>query len=88
MLGLDSGRVGQQGPIGGDAEAASGSHASGSAGNQASVLRSLDEVAASHIEQVLDHTQGHKGQACEILGISRPALDRKIERYQPRVMKR
>ncbi|MEA1053705.1 helix-turn-helix domain-containing protein, partial [Lamprobacter modestohalophilus] len=88
MLELGGGRAGQQGPLGGDAETASGRHASGSAGDQASVLRSLDEVAAAHIQQVLDHTLGHKGQACEILGISRPALDRKIEKYQLRVMKR
>ncbi|MBK1621588.1 sigma-54-dependent Fis family transcriptional regulator [Lamprobacter modestohalophilus] len=88
MLELGGGRAGQQGPLGGDAETASGRHASGSAGDQASVLRSLDEVAAAHIQQVLDHTQGHKGQACEILGISRPALDRKIEKYQLRVLKR
>jgi len=55
---------------------------------QAAVRRSLDEVAAGHIQRVLDHTQGHKGQACAILGISRPALDRKIAKYQLRVMKR
>ncbi|MBK1621479.1 hypothetical protein CKO42_24320 [Lamprobacter modestohalophilus] len=88
MLELGGGRGGQQGPLGGDAETAFGRHASGSAGDQASVLRSLDEVASAHIQQVLDHTQGHKGQACEVLGISRPALDRKIEKYQLRVMKR
>jgi DNA-binding protein Fis len=30
---------------------------------------------------VLRHTGGHKGNSCEILGISRPALDRKIQKY-------
>ena len=44
-------------------------------------LRTLDEVEAVHVQRILDHTGGHKGRACEILGISRPALDRKIERY-------
>jgi DNA-binding NtrC family response regulator len=44
-------------------------------------LRSLDEVEASHIQRVLHHTGGHKGRSCEILGISRPALDRKIDKY-------
>ena len=45
-------------------------------------LRSLEEVEAEHIQRVLDHTSGHKGRSCEILGISRPALDRKIQKYQ------
>ncbi len=45
------------------------------------VLRTLDQVEAEHVQQVLDHTGGHKGRTCEILGISRPALDRKIEKY-------
>jgi DNA-binding NtrC family response regulator len=45
------------------------------------VLRSLDEVESRHVQRVLEHTGGHKGKSCEILGISRPALDRKIEKY-------
>ncbi|MCB1722720.1 MAG: sigma-54-dependent Fis family transcriptional regulator [Chromatiaceae bacterium] len=45
-------------------------------------LASLDEVEAAHIQRVLDHTGGHKGRSCEILGISRPALDRKIDKYR------
>jgi DNA-binding NtrC family response regulator len=45
------------------------------------LLRTLDQVEAEHVQRVLDHTQGHKGQACEILGISRPALDRKIKKF-------
>ena len=44
-------------------------------------LLSLDQVEAAHIQRVLDHTGGHKGNSCEILGISRPALDRKIGKY-------
>ena len=51
-------------------------------------LRTLDEVEAEHVQRVLDHTEGHKGRACEILGISRPALDRKIARYGLRVPRR
>jgi len=46
-----------------------------------SPLQSLDEVEAAHIQRVLLHTGGHKGNSCEILGISRPALDRKIQKY-------
>ncbi|WP_428610081.1 sigma-54-dependent transcriptional regulator [Sedimenticola sp.] len=45
------------------------------------VERTLDQVEAAHIQRVLDHTGGHKGNSCEILGISRPALDRKIKKY-------
>ena len=44
-------------------------------------LRSLEQVEAEHIQRVLDHTGGHKGRSCKILGISRPALDRKIQKY-------
>ena len=44
-------------------------------------LQSLDEVEAAHIQRVLQYTAGHKGRTCEILGISRPALDRKIAKY-------
>jgi DNA-binding NtrC family response regulator len=44
-------------------------------------LRSLDQVEAEHVQQVLRYTGGHKGRSCEILGISRPALDRKIRKY-------
>jgi two-component system response regulator AtoC len=44
-------------------------------------LRTLDQVEAEHVQRVLDHTRGHKARSCEILGISRPALDRKIFKY-------
>jgi DNA-binding NtrC family response regulator len=44
-------------------------------------LRTLDEVEAEHVQRALDYTGGHKGRTSEILGISRPALDRKIEKY-------
>lgn len=43
---------------------------------------SLEELEAGHIQFVLDYCSGHKGKTCELLKISRPALDRKIERYQ------
>lgn len=49
------------------------------------VLRTLDAVEAEHVQKVLKHTAGHKGKSCEILGISRPALDRKIAKYALRV---
>ena len=50
-----------------------------------SPLQTLEEVEARHIQKVLDHTGGHKANSCRILGISRPALDRKIRKYQLRV---
>ena len=43
---------------------------------------SLAEMEAGHIQYTLNYVGGHKGKACEILDISRPALDRKIEKYQ------
>jgi DNA-binding NtrC family response regulator len=53
--------------------------------NESLTLRSLEDVEAEHIQRVLDHTGGHKGRACEVLGISRPALDRKIQKYALRL---
>lgn len=41
----------------------------------------LEELEAQHTQRILDDTGGHKGQCCEILGISRPALERKIQKY-------
>ncbi len=42
---------------------------------------SLKDIERSHIAQVLLETRWHKGRACEILGISRPRLDRRIKEY-------
>ncbi len=47
----------------------------------AALLKSLEQVEAEHVQAVLAHTGGHKGRACAILGISRPALDRKIKKF-------
>ena len=44
-------------------------------------LVSLTDLEAQHIRAVLTHVHWHKGKACEILAISRPALERKIEKY-------
>jgi DNA-binding NtrC family response regulator len=48
-------------------------------------LLTLEELEAQHIQRVLDHTGGHKSNSCRILGISRPALDRKIRKYRLRL---
>lgn len=45
-------------------------------------LLSLEEIEKAHIEKVLLHTRGNYGEACRILGISRPTLRRKIGDYR------
>jgi DNA-binding NtrC family response regulator len=45
-------------------------------------LGTLDTAEREHVTRVLTATQGHKSNAAEILGISRPRLDRLIEKYQ------
>jgi len=42
---------------------------------------SLEEMEQVHVKRVLDAAGWHKGQACEILGISRPRLRRMIRQY-------
>jgi two-component system response regulator HydG len=42
--------------------------------------RSLAEVEAEHIQAVLEHTQGNKGRAAEILGIGGATLWRRLKR--------
>lgn len=44
-------------------------------------LQSLEEVERAHIMRVLRHTRGNYGEACRILGISRPTLRRKISEF-------
>ncbi len=44
-------------------------------------LPSLEEVEKTHIMKVLKRTRGNYGEACRILGISRPTLRRKISEY-------
>ena len=44
--------------------------------------RSLEEMERDHIQRVLDATGWHRGQACEVLNISRPRLRRMIRHYQ------
>lgn len=45
-------------------------------------ILSLDEVEKRHILRILESTRFNKSQAANILKISRPTLDRKIEKYQ------
>ena len=41
----------------------------------------LDEIQAVHIARVIRETNKNKGEICEILGISRPTFERKLEKY-------
>ncbi|MFQ5534430.1 MAG: sigma-54-dependent transcriptional regulator [Sphingomonadales bacterium] len=47
----------------------------------APVHMSLKDVERDHLQRVLDSTGWHRGRTCEILGISRPRLDRRIKEY-------
>lgn len=44
-------------------------------------LASLEDLEKAHIMRVLKRTRGNYGEACRILGISRPTLRRKISDY-------
>ena len=41
----------------------------------------LDELERVHILKALELARGHKGRTCELLGISRPTLERKLHKY-------
>lgn len=41
----------------------------------------LDEVEERYIRKVIKETSKNKGETCEILGISRPTFERKLEKY-------
>ena len=52
--------------------------------NDAYHPRSLNDVEKEQIGMALDYTKWHKGKACDILGITRPRLERKIQKYDLR----
>ena len=41
----------------------------------------LDEIEELHIKKVIRENNRNKGEICEILGISRPTFERKLEKY-------
>jgi two-component system, NtrC family, response regulator AtoC len=45
-------------------------------------IATLDEVERDHIVRVWAVTKGHKGKTCQMLGISRPTLERKLKKYE------
>ncbi|MBI4714836.1 MAG: sigma-54-dependent Fis family transcriptional regulator, partial [Nitrospirae bacterium] len=51
-------------------------------GGSGPLFASLKEMEKGHVEYVLGMTGWHKGKACQILGISRPRLERKIRKYR------
>ena len=46
------------------------------------LLKPLHEVERQHIENILIYTHNEKKRAAEILGISRPTLDRRIKEFE------
>lgn len=64
----------------------SGGRADGNAGAgnwqaESNAHVSLKDLERRHIAEVLFSTGWHKGQACEILGISRPRLERRLREF-------
>ncbi len=55
--------------------------ASSSACEQSDELKSLNCVEKEHILKILKHTGGNYGEACKILGVTRPTLRKKIKDY-------
>lgn len=51
-------------------------------------LPSLNQVEAAYIQKILNYSQGHLGKACSILGLNRPRLTRKIEKYDLTIPKK
>jgi DNA-binding NtrC family response regulator len=44
-------------------------------------VATLDQVEEAYIRKVFHKTGGKKSETCRLLGISRPTLDRKLEKY-------
>ncbi len=44
-------------------------------------ILTLDEVERAHITRVFNVSKGHRGKTCQLLGISRPTLERKLRKY-------
>jgi two-component system response regulator AtoC len=53
--------------------------------SRSSAIKLLDEVEKEHILNALKFAGGNRGRVCELLGISRPTLQRKIRKYQIRL---
>jgi DNA-binding NtrC family response regulator len=51
-------------------------------GVEAESLTTLADVERAHVYRILQATGGHKSRSAEILGISRPRLDRLIQKFE------
>ena len=49
--------------------------------NETGKLLTLDEVEERYMRKIIKETDKNKGEICEILGISRPTFERKLEKY-------
>jgi two-component system, NtrC family, response regulator AtoC len=49
---------------------------------EAGKLLTLDEVEKYYIKKIIRETDKNKGEICEVLGISRPTFERKLEKYR------
>jgi two-component system response regulator AtoC len=49
--------------------------------NETGKLLTLDEVEERYIKKIIQEKDKNKGEICEILGISRPTFERKLEKY-------
>ncbi len=49
--------------------------------DDASQIPTLEEAERMLIQRAMAVTKGHKGKTCQILGISRPTLERKLQKY-------
>jgi two-component system response regulator AtoC len=49
--------------------------------DDASLIPTLEEAERQLIARAMAVTKGHKGRTCQILGISRPTLERKLQKY-------
>ncbi|OPY67694.1 MAG: Transcriptional regulatory protein ZraR [Syntrophorhabdaceae bacterium PtaU1.Bin034] len=56
-------------------------HDSVEGGAEPSPTFRLDNVEKEHILRILDKTHWHYGKACDLLGISRPTLRQKLQKY-------
>jgi two-component system response regulator AtoC len=51
-------------------------------GLEGDAIPTLEQAERMLILRALSATQGHKGKTCELLGISRPTLERKLQKYR------
>jgi two-component system response regulator AtoC len=65
----------------GDANAVSAGLQPDSAWHESGRFLTLDEIEERHIRKVINETKKNKGEICDLLGISRPTLERKLEKY-------